>query len=70
MTHHAWMRGFHIEEIPIVFEERRSGHSKMNKAIVGEALWMVWRLLLRSRFRRSPGCGVHARSVRAEVPVS
>jgi dolichol-phosphate mannosyltransferase len=66
MTHQAWLRGFHIVDVPIVFEERRSGNSKMNKAIVREALWMVWKLALRCHFRRSPGGVVHPRSVRAE----
>ncbi len=49
MTHTAWKLGFRIVEIPIVFEDRRSGHSKMNPSIVREALGMVIRL--RFRFR-------------------
>lgn len=49
MTHTAWKLGFRIVEVPIVFEDRRSGHSKMNSAIVHEALGMVIRL--RFRFR-------------------
>jgi dolichol-phosphate mannosyltransferase len=48
MTHQAWTRGFRIVEVPITFEERRSGRSKMSSSIVREALWMVWRLVLRS----------------------
>lgn len=56
MTHSAWMKGFRIVEIPIVFEDRRSGYSKMNKAIAKEAFWMVWRLAFRNGFRRSPPC--------------
>lgn len=55
MTHTAWRNGFHIVEVPITFEERRSGHSKMSAHIVREALWMVWKLLFRSGFRRGPG---------------
>jgi dolichol-phosphate mannosyltransferase len=54
MTHTAWVGGFRIVEIPIVFEDRRSGYSKMNKAIAKEAFWMVWRLAFRNGFRRSP----------------
>ena len=69
MTHQAWLQGFVIEECPIVFEERRSGHSKMNAAIVREALWMVWRILIRSGFRRRPGPR-HARSVAAKETTS
>ncbi len=54
MTHTAWMKGFRIVEVPITFEERRSGFSKMSHAIVREALWMVWKLLFRCGFRRRP----------------
>ncbi|MCF7838274.1 MAG: polyprenol monophosphomannose synthase [Candidatus Marinimicrobia bacterium] len=54
MTHQAWIRGFRIVEVPIVFDERRSGASKMNGAIVREALWMTWRLLWRNGGRRRP----------------
>ena len=67
MTHQAWMRGFHIVDVPIVFEERRSGNSKMNKYIVREALWRVWNLAARWKFRRNPRGIVHPRSVRAET---
>ncbi len=62
MTHHAWMHGFRINEVPITFEERRSGASKMSGAIVKEALWMVWKLVLRGGLRRSPPRDVHPRS--------
>ncbi len=40
----AWRKGFTITEIPIVFEERESGESKMSKKIVREAIWKVWKL--------------------------
>lgn len=63
MTHHAWMQGFDVVEVPITFEERRSGHSKMSMDIVIEALWMVWKLAIRTGFRRKPK-GRHPRSVR------
>lgn len=62
MSHTAWMLGFRIAEVPIVFVERRSGDSKMNGAIVREALLMVWKLLFRSGLRRRPRAA-HARSV-------
>lgn len=65
MTHHAWMHGFKIVEVPITFEERRSGASKMSGAIVKEALWMVWKLLFRSALRRSPPAAPHIRSCMA-----
>ena len=54
MTHTAWMNGFRIREIPITFEDRRSGYSKMSKKIFREALRMVWVLWFRSGLRRSP----------------
>ena len=54
MTHKAWMKGFKVVETPIVFEERRSGESKMSKNIVFEALSEVWRLLFSVRCRRKP----------------
>ena len=44
----AWKKGFKIKEIPIVFEDRREGRSKMSKKIVREAVWMVWKLRLLS----------------------
>lgn len=54
MTHQAWTRGFKIMETPIVFEERRSGESKMSKRIVFEALAEVWRLFFSAHCRRKP----------------
>lgn len=44
LTYRAWRRGFRIEELPIVFVDRRVGQSKMSRRIVGEAVWMVWRV--------------------------
>jgi dolichol-phosphate mannosyltransferase len=46
MSYRAWKKGFRIKEIPIVFEDRKEGQSKMSKKIVREAIWMVWRLRL------------------------
>jgi len=37
-------RGFSIVEIPIIFEDRRIGVSKMNKKIIWEAALLVWKL--------------------------
>jgi dolichol-phosphate mannosyltransferase len=50
MSFRAWRKGFRIKEIPIVFEDRRLGQSKMSKKIVKEAIWMVWRLRLMGLF--------------------
>lgn len=47
MTHTAWKQGFRIKEIPIIFEDRRSGSSKMDFNIIFEALFMVLKLPFR-----------------------
>ncbi len=44
MSYFSFQKGFKIEEMPIIFEERRAGFSKMNHKIVWEALLNVWRL--------------------------
>ncbi|MDP2173602.1 MAG: polyprenol monophosphomannose synthase [Candidatus Cloacimonadaceae bacterium] len=44
MNFRAWVKGFRIKEIPIIFTERINGVSKMSRHIVYEAAWMVWRL--------------------------
>ncbi|MHB8619719.1 MAG: polyprenol monophosphomannose synthase [Chloroflexota bacterium] len=44
LTYRAHQRGFRIVEIPIVFQERRVGDSKMSRQIVVEAMLVVWRL--------------------------
>ena len=48
MTYKAWKLGFKIGEIPIIFIDRTMGQSKMSKKIVREAVFMVWKLRLRS----------------------
>lgn len=54
MTHKAWMKGFRIGEVPIIFEDRQDGTSKMSGNIIYEALWVVWTLAIRNGFRRRP----------------
>jgi dolichol-phosphate mannosyltransferase len=46
MTYRAIKEGFQVEEMPIVFEDRRVGQSKMSRTIFAEAVWMVWALRL------------------------
>ncbi len=48
MSFRAWRKGFRVTEIPIIFVDRVEGHSKMNKRIVREAVWMVWWLRAKS----------------------
>jgi dolichol-phosphate mannosyltransferase len=52
MSFKCWKKGFRIKEIPIIFVDRRAGVSKMNRRIVWEAAWMVWRLRLLDLFGR------------------
>lgn len=54
LTHIIWRQGMKIVEVPIIFTDRFQGSSKMSTKIVREALWMVWRLLLQNKLRRSP----------------
>lgn len=42
LTYRAIRKGFRVKEIPIVFVDRRVGHSKMSRRIVLEALRKVW----------------------------
>lgn len=46
LTYRALKAGFQIKEMPIVFEDRRVGQSKMSRKIFLEALTMVWKLKL------------------------
>jgi len=44
MVYRAYKKGFRIAEIPIIFYERNSGSSKMDRKVIREAAIMVWRL--------------------------
>lgn len=44
MNHRMWKKKARIKEIPIVFVDRIEGESKMNRKIVYEAVFLVWRL--------------------------
>ena len=56
MTYRAVKHGLRVEEVPIVFVDRRVGQSKMSKKIFLEALTLVWKL-------RLAGAGGAARSL-------
>ncbi len=60
MAWRAWILGFKVGEIPIVFTERREGASKMSRSIVLEALAKVLRWGLK---RRRPPAAPHPNSV-------
>ncbi len=44
MNYRTWIKKYKIVEHPIIFNDRTVGFSKMNKRIMLEAVWMVWRL--------------------------
>jgi len=44
MTYRAFLQDFTIKELPIIFEERATGASKMSFKIFVEAILMVWKL--------------------------
>lgn len=46
MNYRTWKMKKKIKEVPIIFTERREGQSKMSKAIIGEAFFLVWKLRL------------------------
>lgn len=52
MNYRLWKMGARIKEISIIFIDRRSGISKMNKKIIYEAMWMVWKLRLSWKLRK------------------
>jgi glycosyltransferase involved in cell wall biosynthesis len=56
LAYRAWRRGMAVGEVPITFEERRHGHSKISRPIVLEALWqvLVWAVRDRILRRRPP----------------
>jgi dolichol-phosphate mannosyltransferase len=40
-TYRAVCAGLRVEEVPIVFHERRAGRSKLSPGIAAEALWRI-----------------------------
>ena len=44
MNFRAWVKGYKLKELPIIFSDRTIGQSKMSTKIVYEAIFMVWRL--------------------------
>src|SRR5260370_1121819 len=46
VTYLCWRHGFRIQEVPILFEDRVVGQSKLNRRIMVEALRVVWALRL------------------------
>lgn len=48
LTYRALRQGFRVVEVPIVFEDRRVGHSKMSRDVFIEAVGRVWQLRWRA----------------------
>jgi apolipoprotein N-acyltransferase len=67
LAYRAWRRGMAVGEVPITFEERRHGHSKISRAIVLEALWQVFVWAVRDRVlrRRPPSQDLHSTALPA-----
>jgi dolichol-phosphate mannosyltransferase len=61
MTYRAIEHGFRVVEVPIVFRDRRAGDSKMDRAIVAEAVWQVPWMRLRSGNRDNGPAGARRR---------
>ena len=51
MKYAAWKLGFKIKEVPIIFQDRAFGVSKMNKGIVKEGILGVLKLRWYSLFK-------------------
>ena len=47
MNYKAWLKGFKLKEVSIIFMDRVAGTSKMSKKIVKEAIFRVWKLRFR-----------------------
>jgi dolichol-phosphate mannosyltransferase len=54
----TWIIGFNIEEVPIIFTDRKRGQSKMSGGIFSEALFGVMKLKIRSWFTKYPKAGI------------
>ncbi|HUP56346.1 MAG TPA: polyprenol monophosphomannose synthase [Bdellovibrionota bacterium] len=46
LKYRSYLKGFRLQEFPIIFEDRKVGQSKMNQHIIIEALQRVWGLRL------------------------
>lgn len=44
MKYRAWKLGFKIAEVPITFQDRKEGVSKMSGNIIKEAMYGVWKM--------------------------
>lgn len=47
ISYKIWAKGLSIKEVPIIFYERRDGHSKLGSGIIFEAVWAVFFLRMK-----------------------
>ncbi len=52
MKYKLWKNGFSLQELPIIFTNRKNGKSKMDKTIIWEAIYGVFYLRIKSIFKR------------------
>ncbi len=71
VTYMAWRLGWRIDEVPITFEDRVAGRSKLSARIVREAVWRVPWIALRGKVpAREPAAlssGGNARAASSKV---
>lgn len=53
MKFRAYLKGYTIEEVSIVFKDREKGKSKMSGSIIREAIWGVFSMKMRSLFQEN-----------------
>lgn len=70
MTWWATRRGFRIGEVPIVFYGRDQDETKFSKAVVREAVWVVWKLRLGLVRNRVPQAVVMGGAVVEKPPAT
>ena len=52
VNYYCWKKGFRIKEIPIIFVDREQGVSKMSTGIIKEAIFLIWKLRIKSLFTK------------------
>ncbi|WP_282162060.1 polyprenol monophosphomannose synthase [Ulvibacterium marinum] len=53
MKFRAYLKGYKIEEVSIIFRDREKGKSKMSSSIIGEAIFGVFMMKMRSLFQKN-----------------
>ncbi len=68
VTYRALIAGFKVTEVPIVFQDRELGSSKMSPRIALEAMWLVPRLR-RNAARSITRSGAGSKPTRTSAPI-